>query len=98
MTDPCMQITFTYETKDKIECEEEKTSNRDIHVFKGILNRTIPIALKRYEVSNDEIWKQIKEDLKVLSSPDYTHVNLIRYYGCDPNIELDDNSPERKFK
>lgn len=94
----CMEISFTYETKNRIKCEEDKTSKRNIHVFKGLLNGAIPIALKRYQVSDDSIWKEVKRDLEILSSPKSTHVNLIRYFGSYPNIRRDDMNPERQFK
>jgi len=50
------------------------------NLFKGLFNKKIPIALKQYE-KNDKDSKDYKRNLELLSSPQNSHPNMIRYFG-----------------
>lgn len=67
-----LEITFTHKCGDQIHGANGKSAL----VFKGILNRMIPVALKRYPNPGTEAGKHFKElekDLDVLASPDNRH-------------------------
>lgn len=52
-----------------------------IRVYKGYFNGTTPVALKRYELTDEIIKEQAEKDFLCLSSPKMRHENIIRYFG-----------------
>ena len=71
-----VNVYFTY-TRDEV----LRGAGQNVLVFKGFFNGTTPIALKRYQLQDEEIKKQAEKDLLFLSSPDKRHENIIRYFG-----------------
>jgi len=69
-------LYFTYR-KDEV----LRGADQNVLVFKGYFNGTTPIALKRYQLQDEEIKKQAEMDLLFLSSHDKRHDNIIRYFG-----------------
>lgn len=72
-----VDTTFAYKLGDQIKSQ----GNSGTIVFKGLLNGTIPIALKRYQKVDDKITRDIQQDLDILASPKNRHPNFIRFYG-----------------
>ena len=70
-----MTSKFTYELSGQIQSENMQSAL----VFRGYLNKTIPIVIKRYQKENA---KHVEQDVDVLSSPENRHPNFIRYFGC----------------
>ncbi len=69
-------VYFTY-TRDEV----LRGASQNVLVFKGYFNGTTPIALKRYQLQDEEIKKRAEMDWLFLSSPDKRHENIIRYFG-----------------
>ncbi len=89
-----VKATFEYKKKDQIKSnwdnpKQAAGSGAMVFkgLFKGLLNETIDIALKRYQEvasvkkGDENILTEIQRNLKVLSSDKNKHPNLIRYFG-----------------
>ena len=74
-----VNASFAYKNSDQVVNEERQQGNA--LVYKALFNKSINIALKRYQGNEEPIALQYRRDLEVLSSPENRHPNFIRYFG-----------------
>lgn len=60
----------------------DKLANKSALVFKGLFNKSIPIALKRYQEAEFKVTgSKAEKDFQFLSSAENRHPNIIRFFG-----------------
>lgn len=80
--------TFTFSKNDLISNDRSNNMSNRPRVYKGLFNGAIPIALKAYQTVMGKEIQSMQRDLQILSSPEYQHPNLIRYFGCSTKDEF----------
>lgn len=84
---------FAYKNSDQVSNEERQQGGA--LVYKGLFNKSIQIALKRYQCNEESMAKEYESDLEILSSPGNRHPNFIRYFG---HAEEKDDKGVKQFR